>query len=575
MQLLVAGMHRSGTSMVTRLLNLAGCYVGAPEEMMQGMPDNPGGYWERNDICELNTAALNAAGVDWNTTLGDEIDTIGPTRRRKIVHSIRDVIHGLEEHRPWVVKDPRLSVVLPLWKPLLSDPVVVICHRNPLEVARSLRGRDGMPISIGVALWEVYTLAILQHTRAMPRIFVSHEELLRSRIETTETLVSQLKSLGSSGIESPSPTKIKRLIDRKLHRSKATKDQAVDFLNGNHSRLIDSLATGEGLDDWSLENLSESSKDLIVFYRELTTAKSERRQNGMEQAREMLESFGADRDRLAAEIQQVHIDKADLSARYDAANLERVELAKRLDSVNAESRQLKQELQASQSECGNLSGRLVQAHEEMRRLGTLVEKTNAEKDAIGEELRRLSGSHQEMGTKLEFAASETQNALAKAQSLEATSGELEKELKRSREEGIGLKSKLEQLCRDMEVIGALHERTADEKRALAIELQEAHVAKAKLSLRFDQVNLEGQTYQGKLDALGKALGETESSLRAATAERDELSASIQRINGRLQETMTELDNLRTWRKRLEEKRAFRMYRWLQAVFNSSGTSQSE
>jgi hypothetical protein len=540
MQVLVAGMHRSGTSIVTRLLSLAGLYVGTPDELMQGMPDNPGGYWERKDICELNTSALNAVNVDWNTTLGDEIERLGPTQRRNLVHSIRDVIHGLEQNRPWVIKDPRLSVVLPLWKPLLSDPVIVICHRNPLEIARSLRGRDGMPISIGVALWEVYTLAILQNTRAMPRILISHEELLSSTHETAEKLVSRLRSLDSSGIEMPSMTTIKGLINKKLHRSRVSEDQAAGFLSRNHLRLMDSLAAEEELDDWSLNDLSASSRDLIVFYRESPTAEFNLRK---------------------------HPDG--MRVRCDAVKRERDELAKRLESVTAESCQSKLELQASQIECGNLSGRLMQAHEDMQRLGSLVEQTNAEKDAIGEELRKLHGSHQEMGTKLEFVASEADAARLKTRSLETTMGELEQELARSREEGIGLKSRLEQLHRDMEAIGALLKKTADEKQALAVELQKTHNAKAELGLRFDEVNLASQKCQGELDTLGKVLGDAESALNEAIAERDEFSVRIQELNGRLQETTIEFDNLRSWRRRLEEKRIFRIYRWLQAVFHGN------
>ena len=39
----VLGMHRSGTSAVTRLLTLAGATP--PRELMPANPDNPQGYW--------------------------------------------------------------------------------------------------------------------------------------------------------------------------------------------------------------------------------------------------------------------------------------------------------------------------------------------------------------------------------------------------------------------------------------------------------------------------------------------------------------------------------------------------
>ena len=50
MQLLVLGMHRSGTSTVTRLLNLAGAYFGTDDDATETNQENPKGFWERRDI---------------------------------------------------------------------------------------------------------------------------------------------------------------------------------------------------------------------------------------------------------------------------------------------------------------------------------------------------------------------------------------------------------------------------------------------------------------------------------------------------------------------------------------------
>jgi hypothetical protein len=50
MQILVLGMHRSGTSMVARLLNMMGAYF-APEGVeMPAHPEKPKGFWERQDV---------------------------------------------------------------------------------------------------------------------------------------------------------------------------------------------------------------------------------------------------------------------------------------------------------------------------------------------------------------------------------------------------------------------------------------------------------------------------------------------------------------------------------------------
>jgi len=64
MQLIILGMHRSGTSMQTRLLNLAGAYFG-PEGSSTGANDeNPKGFWERVEARRLNDAVLFSTGHD-------------------------------------------------------------------------------------------------------------------------------------------------------------------------------------------------------------------------------------------------------------------------------------------------------------------------------------------------------------------------------------------------------------------------------------------------------------------------------------------------------------------------------
>ena len=65
MQLIVLGMHRSGTSSVTRLLNLAGAYFGPEGSATDPNEENPKGFWERRDIRRVCDALLLGGGFDW------------------------------------------------------------------------------------------------------------------------------------------------------------------------------------------------------------------------------------------------------------------------------------------------------------------------------------------------------------------------------------------------------------------------------------------------------------------------------------------------------------------------------
>ena len=54
-QLLVLGMHHSGTSIVSNLTMMMGAYGGARDELLLH-PQNPLKFWERRDVVELDDA---------------------------------------------------------------------------------------------------------------------------------------------------------------------------------------------------------------------------------------------------------------------------------------------------------------------------------------------------------------------------------------------------------------------------------------------------------------------------------------------------------------------------------------
>lgn len=158
MQILVLGMHRSGTSLAARLLNMMGAYF-APEGVSNGAnAENPKGFWERRDVRNLNNMVLRAAGADWDELSRFSLDRVPVATLEQFKSEAAQIIHQLDSHRPWFIKEPRLCVLAPLWLELLEFPVCVFVYRSPLEVARSLQMRNQFSIAFGLALWERYIL---------------------------------------------------------------------------------------------------------------------------------------------------------------------------------------------------------------------------------------------------------------------------------------------------------------------------------------------------------------------------------------------------------------------------------
>jgi hypothetical protein len=173
----VLGMHRSGTSVTTRVLNLLGLYLGPDEAMVQSHPNNPKGLYEHRELMLLNQGVLRVVGGMWkeppSLSEGWERDAaLDPLREQA-----RDVIgRTFDGQSLWGWKDPRTCLLLPFWQSVLPEMQYVICVRNPVDVAQSLEQRNDLELSHGFDLWLRYVVDSIVATAGKPRMFVFYED---------------------------------------------------------------------------------------------------------------------------------------------------------------------------------------------------------------------------------------------------------------------------------------------------------------------------------------------------------------------------------------------------------------
>jgi hypothetical protein len=192
--IIVLGVHRSGTSALTRVLNLLGAEL--PKHLMAAGPSNEKGHWESERLVVLHDELLAEAGSRWDD-LSPFPTTLGPER---IAHYKAEIIRILAEEygdMPLVVvKDPRMCRLMPLWRGVLNQigaqARFVIPFRNPLEVARSLEKRNGLPLPHGCLLWLRDLLDAEYETRGTRRVFVHYHDLLIDPIRTANDIGSHL-----------------------------------------------------------------------------------------------------------------------------------------------------------------------------------------------------------------------------------------------------------------------------------------------------------------------------------------------------------------------------------------------
>jgi hypothetical protein len=219
---LVLGMHRSGTSAATRLVNVLGPATCAPGDMVRG-PWNPSGHFESRSLMHLNNSLLAQMGRTWwyPPPAGDDYAAVS-ARITTTALQARRVFGRAHRQVPWVWKDPRTSVLLPFWRTALGPRLAsVVVIRNPLEVATSLQRRHGVPVSFGVALWERYNRLIVAHSAGMPVLFTRYDDLVADAGAWSQTTRAFLLGLGMrlSPTTDAEQTRAQEFVDRRLRHS--------------------------------------------------------------------------------------------------------------------------------------------------------------------------------------------------------------------------------------------------------------------------------------------------------------------------------------------------------------------
>lgn len=165
-QLLVTGMHRSGTSLLASAAARAGIDMGS--RLMAGSKGNRHGHFEDLDFVHFHERLLESRGGS-ALRPPDEPLKLGPAEEAEA----RALIAGRSGSPLWGFKDPRATLFLDAWDHLLPAPFHLLLYRHPVEVVLSLlrRGLDveaQLDPALAVQAWTVYSNRLLDFHRARP-----------------------------------------------------------------------------------------------------------------------------------------------------------------------------------------------------------------------------------------------------------------------------------------------------------------------------------------------------------------------------------------------------------------------
>ncbi|OOF20403.1 glycosyl transferase family 2 [Salinivibrio sp. IB574] len=178
----VLGMHRSGTSALTKALQVLG--VSLSENLMPEGEFNPKGHWEDLDIVSINEKLLAHCGCVWFSPYQPELDLNDSFVDALIDEAAALLLKRVDELGCYGFKDPRTSRLLVFWQAVFAragiKPKYVYALRNPRDIVKSLRKRDQFTDLHGYLLWGHHTFDNLTLLADESLYWAPFEALLQS-----------------------------------------------------------------------------------------------------------------------------------------------------------------------------------------------------------------------------------------------------------------------------------------------------------------------------------------------------------------------------------------------------------
>jgi hypothetical protein len=261
----ITGFHRSGTSLIGGAMRALGMWFDE-EHLIPGDNDNPKGYFEDARVVQLNGRILEALDQHWATPA---FNVSQPRHAQKLLNeyvSACDILEDLNAHsNAWVIKDPRISLTLPVWRDALRliEPArelhQITLLRDPMACAVSQQKRNsrepgyrndllhivGADLDETLMSWITHNLSILEVAAmegadGVVPFIVPFAEVLSNPAATLDAMANHLNcKLAKLEVEKY----VESFVDPNLNRSqkKIAPDGADSFWAVQANKLYELL----------------------------------------------------------------------------------------------------------------------------------------------------------------------------------------------------------------------------------------------------------------------------------------------------------------------------------------------
>ncbi|KRB83408.1 sulfotransferase family protein [Duganella sp. Root198D2] len=180
----VLGMHRSGTSAITRSLAVLGIQLG--DRLLPPVEgDNDKGFWEDIDLHTLDIEMMKFLGTEWSHVAMITPEDVSRLQQQGFfLRAVELIRRKVNDSRYFGFKDPRVAKLMPFWREVFAhcdfEVTYVFAMRNPLSVARSLGKRDGMASEQSYWAWFGHVITGLVHSAGSTCVMVDYDRMMQA-----------------------------------------------------------------------------------------------------------------------------------------------------------------------------------------------------------------------------------------------------------------------------------------------------------------------------------------------------------------------------------------------------------
>lgn len=255
---IVLGMHRSGTSAVTGMLDALGLPACESADRLPAQSWNERGNFESRGLSYLDERLLNYLGGTW---YAPTVPHEGWIHEDAVVAATDEAAQLFGRAHPrgrWVWKDPRACILMPFWDEVLGpDMPRIVVLRHPTACARSLARRNQMAEAHALALTERYLRSAFINSRDRPVFVTTYDELIANPAVWSQQASQFIRGHGVPMPDSPATDQATTFLDPSLRHERPaprTDDEhglppglgglwawATDHIGSHHSLAVEGL----------------------------------------------------------------------------------------------------------------------------------------------------------------------------------------------------------------------------------------------------------------------------------------------------------------------------------------------